>query len=282
MDLKIAEQQVFFIKNQISLEDAKALAWKKKLDAFGTLEKFSGLWAKFKEEDFEIIYTENRYQPFWHIASLAHYVYDRNTFYQIEATGKEVGKVTIGNSDYPITNGHLHVPAVEHCVQDVSEELLLDAINGDKSASLKIYLSRSMAAAKGEKINKPESENAVLVPPQIRISGILREMLAKLIQGIQADKIFEEKIEIAKADLYYRPVFAFQFKWKSKNKEAILEVDGVTGAVSNGSRTFKEFIGLALDRDFLFDVGADAVGIFVPGGSIAVKTAKKIMDSSKK
>ena len=45
---------------------------------------------------------------------------------------------------------------------------------------------------------------------------------------------------------------------------------------------FGEYLGKALDRDFLFDIGADAVGLFIPGGNIAVKTAKKIMDSKKK
>jgi hypothetical protein len=36
------------------------------------------------------------------------------------------------------------------------------------------------------------------------------------------------------------------------------------------------------NRDVLFDVGADTVGLFVPGGSIAVKIAKAAIDSNKK
>lgn len=106
-------------------------------------------------------------------------------------------------------------------------------------------------------------------------------MLKEFFLGIQADEIFEEKIEVSCIDLYYRPVYAFQFNWKSKNKKAIVEIDAVTGAYSTGSRTFSEYIGKALDRDFLFDIGADAAGIFIPGGSIAVKAAKKLIDGKK-
>ena len=48
-----------------------------------------------------------------------------------------------------------------------------------------------------------------------------------------------------------------------------------------GSRIFKEYLGKVLDPDFLFDLGADAAGMFIPGGSIAVKVAKKYIDSKK-
>ena len=33
-----------------------------------------------------------------------------------------------------------------------------------------------------------------------------------------------------------------------------------------------------LTRDLLFDITADAVGMFVPGGSIAVKLVKAVVD----
>jgi tRNA nucleotidyltransferase/poly(A) polymerase len=40
--------------------------------------------------------------------------------------------------------------------------------------------------------------------------------------------------------------------------------------MSTGNRTFNEYLGKVLDINFLFDVGADAAGILIPGGSIAV------------
>jgi hypothetical protein len=40
-------------------------------------------------------------------------------------------------------------------------------------------------------------------------------------------------------------------------------------------------MGKVLDTGFLFDLGADAAGMLIPGGSIAVKVAKKYFDSKK-
>jgi hypothetical protein len=37
-----------------------------------------------------------------------------------------------------------------------------------------------------------------------------------------------------------------------------------------------------MNRDALFDIGADTVGLLVPGGSIAVKVAKMAIDHTEK
>ncbi len=282
MDLKIAKERILVIKDQISQEQAEEKAIAKKVDAFGTLNKLAGLFSKPDPNDFEIVYREHRYQPFWHISSQAHYVYDRSSNYQIEVKHSEVKKVTVEGKDYEVNNAHLHIPVMEHCAQDLSEEVLIDGISGSKNKSLKEYINKDITLVEGDKLNDVTGKEAVVVPPQTRVSGIIREMLAQMIKGIEADTIFEENIEICTIDLYYRPVFSFQFLWKSKNKKAILDIDAITGETQAGTRTFNEFAGQVLDRDFLFDIGADFTGMFIPGGSIAIKAAKKFIDSNKK
>ena len=143
---------------------------------------------------------------------------------------------------------------------------------------LKRYADLSPETISGE-LEKSVPEGSILVPPHTKVSAIMRDSLSKMIKGIQADTIFEESVEVATVDLVYHPIYAYQYRWKSKAVEAILEIDAVTGDVSVGSRTFNEYLGRVLDRNFLFDIGADAAGIFVPGGSVAVKLAKKYIDS---
>jgi hypothetical protein len=123
---------------------------------------------------------------------------------------------------------------------------------------------------------------AILIPPQARISAIMRDSLSKMITGIQADTILQEDVEVSCVDLYYRPIYAFKYAWASKQKEAIIEVDGLTGEFRAGTRVFTEYFGKVLDQAFLFDIGADAVGMFVPGGGIAIKAAKKYIDARTK
>ncbi len=124
--------------------------------------------------------------------------------------------------------------------------------------------------------------DAILIPPQARISAIMRDLLSKMIHGIQADTILKEEVEVSVIDLYYRPVYAFKYAWASKQKEAIIEVDGRTGDARPGTRVFSEYLGKVLDQAFLFDIGAEAVGIFVPGGGIAIKAVKKYIDTRSK
>lgn len=281
MNISVANQRILILKEQIAQKDAQAKAFDKKLDAFGALNKLTSFLSKPKDDDFELVYKEHRYQPFWHVACKARYVYDRNNNYQIATTGSEVRTVTLLKSDFEATNNHIHVPVVEHCIQEMQEETLIGGVSGERRPEYTRYVTQPVKEVKDKTLDSEVAKGAILVPPKARVSALMREMLSHMIRGIQADTIFEENVEVTSVDLYYRPVFAFQYRWKSKGKEAIVEVDGVTGEVSNGNRTFQEYVGKVLDRDFLFDVGADAAGMFIPGGSIAVKVAKKYIDRKK-
>lgn len=280
MEITIADQRILIFDSQITFEDATTKAWDKKITVFDALSKVGSFINRPKDEDFEIVYKEQRYQPFWHVIAKAKYVYDRETRYQVPPAGPEVKSVTFNTNKYEVENGHIHIPVTEHCVQEENDEVFIDGVTGKNSSELKKYLSLSPKPVSGE-LEKQVSKDAILVPPQTRVSAIMREALSKMIKGIQADKIHEETIEVPCVDLYYHPVYAFQYRWKSKNKEAILEIDALTGEIRSGNRIFREYMGKVLDRTFLFDLGADAAGLLIPGGSIAVKVAKKYIDHKK-
>lgn len=280
MEINIATQRILLLKDQVTPEIAKERAWQKKVTAFDAFSKVASLLSKPKDEDFSLIYSEHRYEPFWHVVTNAHYEYLRSANYQVQTGGKEVKTVTVHDVKYDVQNGHIHVPVMEHCFQEEHEDIIVDGITAKPSTELQKYLSMSPLEVTGQLKDEVE-EGAIFVPPQARVSAIMRDSLAKMIKGIHADTILTEEVEVARVDLYYRPVYAFKYAWASKQKEAILEVDGLTGEIRTGSRVFKEYMGKILDQNFLFDVGADAVGMFVPGGSIAVKVAKKYMDTRK-
>jgi hypothetical protein len=280
MEIAIADQRILVYPEKLTAEEAQETAWEKKLSSFDTLAKLGGFLTRPKDDDFELLYKEHRYEPFWHVKARAKYVYDRNTTYEVPVTGPEVLSVTYRETDYAVTNTNIHFAVVEHCTQEDGEEVLVDGVTGKPTTDLKEYLSYTPSHITGA-IEDHVAKDSILVPPQTRVSALMREILAKMIKGIQADKILEETVEVNCIDLYYHPIYAFQYLWKSKKKEAIVEIDALTGAISTGQRTFKEYFGRALDVNFLFDVGADAAGIFIPGGSIAVKIAKKYIDTRK-
>lgn len=280
MEIHVADQRILLFIDQVSVDEAEKKAWEKKLDFFDAISKVSSLLSRPKDQDFVLTYHEHRYQPFWHVIAKARYVYDRNSKYQVSVKGPEVRGITLLKNNYEVTNGHYHLDVIEHCIQEEHDEVLIDGVSGKPQSSLSRYLSLSPKFVTG-KLDKAVPSGSIVVPPQARVSAIMRDALAKMIKGIQADSILEEQVEVPCVDLYYRPIYAFQFHWKSKNKDAIVEVDGVTGEVSSGNRTFGEYLGKVLDTNFLFDVGADAAGLLIPGGSIAVKVAKKYIDTKR-
>lgn len=280
MKIDVAKERILILEDQLTPEDAETKAWDKKASAFGAISQVTGFFARPKDDDFELTYSEHRYQPFWHVVAKARYVYDRNVTYQVGVGGKEVRSVTLHDVDYQETSGHIHIPVTEHCTQEEVDEVFVEGISGKNTPQLAEYLSNPLTVVTG-KIEKLIPKGSLVVPPSARVSAIMRDSLSKMIKGIQADKILEEHVEVSAIELYYRPVYAFKYSWKSKGKEGILEIDGVSGQVAPGQKVFSEYLGKVLDQDFLFDIGADAAGMFIPGGSIAVKAAKRYLDHRK-
>lgn len=276
MNISVAKERILVLKNQLSKDDAKTISFEKKTSAFDTFSKVASFLSRPKDDDFELVYSEHRYEPFWHVVARAKYVYDRSASYQIPVTGPVVKKVTVLGSDYDALNDHIHLPVIEHCVQEELEEVLVDGVTSSPDKSLSIYLS-SPTDVVTTTIEKLVPKGSIIVPPQTKVSGIMRDALSKMIKGIQADKILEEEVSVASIDLYYHPIYAYKYRWISKSKEGLIEIDGVTGQVKSGSKVFAQYLGKTLDPDFLFDIGADAAGMFIPGGSIAVKAAKQYL-----
>lgn len=278
MDIQVADQRIFLFANKISPEIAKTKAWDKKMSAFDAVSKVAGFLSRTKDDDFELLYQEHRYQPFWHVVATSKYVYERSAQYQVPATGLEVKKITLQEKEYETTNGKFSLSVLEHCTQEEQKQVLVDGVSGKNNPDMQKYLTVPSQLVSDD-LNKLVSDTSIIVPPEARVSAIMRDTLSKMITGIQADKILEETVKVTCLDLYYHPVYAFQYRWISKNKEGIIEVDGVTGEIKSGARVFSEYMGKVLDKDFLFDLGADATGMLIPGGNIAIKVAKRYLDT---
>ena len=93
--------------------------------------------------------------------------------------------------------------------------------------------------------------------------------------------IHEERVDIEVIELNFRPVYALEYEWTSKGKRVIVEFDALLGDMRSGGKKWSDQIKGIITRDLFFDVTADAVGMLVPGGSIAVKLVKAVVDRKK-
>ena len=266
MEVAIAEERILVFADRVGAEVAEAKAWAKRIEAFGTLARMSGLLARPKDDEFEIVYREKRLQPFWRIASRATSKYERSRTYSINLA-PEVKHVVIDGQERPIESHRTAVAGQESCEEESRRQVLVDGLTGAESLTLAAYLDFPVAEADVAMLALLAADNTVVVPPQVKASGLVRDAVSKAIGKIDADRILEEKVELEAVDLYYRPVYAFRYR--RAGKEAVVEVDALSGEANVAGTTFEQHLGKILEPKFLLDIGAEAANLFIPGATVA-------------
>jgi hypothetical protein len=280
MEIFLAAERAFHFIPQISVEVARdRLEQKKASLVSGTL---GALISRPKPEDIQIASVESRLEAFWLINVFMHTVYERNRMYTIQVGGPEVQHVTALGQDLPVTvqpkgGASIAFEGVEHCLEERRHGYTFDG------AGTKMDLSKYQAFAKSEipDLGQFAPPGLLVVPPQAHATTVIRTILAEVIKPVQAQVIHEERLNVEALDINFRPVYAFEYEWVTKGKRVVLEFDALTGEVHTGGRKWGDQIKGMVTRDLIFDVTADAVGMIVPGGSIAVKLVKAVVDRGK-
>ena len=280
MEIQLGTQRILAIEEREGVETLRQRAMDKRTSAFGG--GLGSLLQRPKADEIDLVTTQRRLEPFWHVAGRARYVYDRRRDYPVVASGAEVHEVTVHDVTYPVADAGrgartFTISAVEHCREEIAHELNADGRTGAAVAD-----AATVLGAPQREVADPASlaaEDTVVVPPEQRASFVVRQLLAEMMKPVQADTILEEALTLDTTDLVYRPIWAFEFHWRPKEKRGVVEIDGVTGAVRAGGSLLPQ-LGRVITRDALFDIGADTVGLLVPGGSIAVKVARAALDKS--
>ena len=272
MNVDLAEERVLFHPDRFNMDHAEGRAWSQRMEAFGTLAKLSGFLSKPKDEDFELVYRERRYQPYWRIVAGATYVYERARTYEVPVA-PEVKSVNIDGKDHPVATSRFSIAGTESCREDVRTEALFDGVSKALDTGLQQYLKFDAQVVAPDEVGTFAPEGVILVPPQAKASVLLRDVLAGVIKPIEADKVIEEAVRVETIDLYYRPVYAFRYRWQAK--EAVIEFDALTGEAKPGGATFEQYLGKVLEPKFLLDVGVETANIFFPGANLAKLVVQK-------
>lgn len=281
MEIQLAEQRLFVLDERMTAEHAERLAVERRGQAFGS--GLGSLLQRPKVEEISLIAQQRRLEPVWHVVASARYVYERRREYTVPGSAPEVQAVTIEGKRYELDRAlekqrAFAMATLEHCRDEFRNEVFTDGLTGNP-------VSDGAAIVEGPKLEVTDpvtltADGTIVVPPEQRASFVVRKALNEVMRPVQADTILEEAIALEVTDLVYRPVRAYEFVWQGRNKTGVIEIDTVTGQFRTGRPLIGQLRGM-LNRDVLFDVGADTVGLFVPGGSIAVKLAKAAIDSKK-
>ena len=281
MDIYLANERAFFLTPQFSQEIARDRLEQKKasLIAGGV----GALLARPKPEEIQVLSVESRLEPFWLINVFVHTTYDRNCTYTVPVCGPEIRQVIVFGQEREVSTNPKGVPSftldgLEKCVEERRLSYTFDGITGEKAD-----FSKYLACARTEISDLEHFAPAgmLVVPPHAHATAVLRPVLAEVIQPVRAQVIHEERVDVETIEVNFRPVYAFEYEWAAKSKRVVLEFDALSGEMRSGGKKLSDQIKSVITRDLLFDVTADAAGMLVPGGSIAVKLVKAVVDRGK-
>lgn len=277
MEIVIAEQGAFYLESPISADEARGRATAQKISAFGTLSR---LLSRPKSEDITVEEYGLCYIPYWHAKAHVRFVYDRRELYAVPAKTKYTVGATIGGNEYRISQSGAHVielPAVEHCERDEVKELWLDAVSSQPMNAQSYMKVNAMPVS----LESFAPEDAKIVTPAVRASAVVRALLGEDLWPADADEVKEERVNVDCIDLYFRPEYRFKYNWTAKNKSAEVAVDGVTGELKSEPSGAGVALGKLLQREALFDIGAETLNLVVPGGGIALRVAKAVSERAR-
>jgi hypothetical protein len=281
MEISLAEEHAYYFVPQISLEVARDRIEKKKTSLVAGM--FGNLISRPNPAEIQMVSIENRLEPYWVVTAASRTAYDRQQVYTIPIKSEEVREVTVLGQRLTISskgNPALTLNGIEHCVEEHRATRFFDGLSGQKAD-----LSRYQPFTKTEITNLEDftPTDMLVIPPQMRATAIVRQVLGEVIQPVtKAQIIHEERVDVEAIELNFRPVYALEYEWASKGKRVIVEFDALLGEMHSGGKKWSDQIKGIITRDLFFDVTADAIGMIVPGGSIAVKLVKAVVDRGKK
>ncbi len=281
MEIYLTTEHAYTLTPQFSVDAARERVEQKKMSLVAGM---LGLLSRTKPEELQLTATENRLEPFWLVSASSKTRYDRAATYTVTTTGKDTKSVTLLGQDLPAMpqakgDANFKLAAIEHCVQELHIQQTFDAVTGTKTDFQK-YANFTRVEISDLSTFNPEG--ILLIPPQVRATAVVRQATTEVVQPVKnAQAIHEERVDIETVDLNFRPVYAFEYEWMAKNRKVIIEFDPLTGEMRTGGKKWSDQIKGIITRDFLFDVTADAIGTIVPGGSIAVKLVKAVVDRNK-
>ena len=272
------EPRMLVVTGEKTFEEMKELAWNKKTTAFGGLKN---LLSRPKPEDITITHSEKQYKPFWHAVCSTHFEYKRNREFTVKISDPIVQKVMICGEEKTIDQQrNITLSRIEHCLESNTKELFVDACT-EKEEDFSRYITMSTRElAQTEELNEGDT---IVLPVKVKAAYIVRKMLTEMLKPIDADEILDETVSIDTLDLYFRPVYAFEYNWVPKNKQNVLEFDGITGEFYSG-KVLKEKMTEIFTEESLFEIGGEIAGFIVPGAGIPVKILqesrkrKKVID----
>lgn len=239
----IQEPRCFMLEPVINASQAHTQAGEHKSKAFGfdIRRAFRG-----RPKDIETKLVHRRLVPFWHVRCRSHFNLTRLRDYTIAALDPDAVMITIQGTDrsgnqteaiYRVdqsgrSGGQVKLTGIEQCIKDRDVAEWIDSYtqNAEWSDKQKAARQKQLQESalqhpslvsdleefahslilEGERLFDDDLET-IVVPPLETADDVIRRMLSKVTVPIEAATIYEWLFEVQTIDLYFRPIFVFEF-----------------------------------------------------------------------
>lgn len=266
--LIIAEKGLIALSPAITADKADKIAEENKHRG---INFFTRLIYRPKPEEIKLTRSEARYEPFWQMVCEARVDFVREKSIHLDLEDN-VCELKIGDQYFKADKGKAFVNIDERCVIRKDHHLFIDAVTGENREFSELMKGGFSRIATVDEIADSEFKP---VPARIKASILVRDMIFETMKPLKAIEIIAQSLKIEKLNLCFRPVYVYEYTWEAKDTNVVFEIDGITGKISEGRVLKKtDMPNDLMSEANLFDIGADAIGLVVPGGEIAAKIAK--------
>ena len=272
--LIMGEKNLIAIDPIISVEEADKIAEENKHRG---INFFTRLIYRPKPEEIILSRSEARYEPFWQMQCEAKVDYVREKSVHLDLD-ENVCELKIGDQYFKADKGQAFVNIDERCVMRKNHKIFIDAVTGENRDFSELLKNKYKQL---KNLDELERSDFKLLPARVKASILVRDMIFDIMQPLKAIEILGQSLKIDKLNLCFRPVYIYEYIWEAKETKVVFEIDGVTGKL-NESRALKNINNQEfMSEANLFDIGADAIGLVVPGGEIAAKIARAFIGRKK-
>lgn len=244
----IAEPRCFVLEPVINKSQAYAQAGEHKSKVFGF--NIRRVLSR-RPQNIETKLIHRRFVAFWHIRCRSHFDFSRLREYTITTYDSDAVMLTIQGTDrsnnqteavYRVdqsgrSGGQVKLTGIERCIKDREVTEWIDSYTqsddrSEKEEAIKqkqfkrSTLQRprqvtdlenfaSYVTVEGQPIVDDDIET-IVVPPLETADNVIRRLLPKVIIPIEAATIYEWSLVVQKVDLYFRPIFVFEFVRQDK------------------------------------------------------------------
>ncbi|MDO5055647.1 MAG: hypothetical protein Q4D86_10055 [Pasteurella oralis] len=241
----------------------------------------------FKKSDLKFQRVKSNLLPFWLVEAKHTIDYEYQTLLNIPINEANTTQLVINGTTYDVKNPayqkSIEVPAkgIAHYKKEISYIFNAEGLLIQNDSTYREYITRHNSDDNAlDEITSPSLNELNLIdkipPAKQNIERKITSEFYKLTESTTDNtQDFKDIVEFTKFNLYYHPIFTFEYINTETEELKEIEVDGITGKVIKGNMLTSIKNILSNNREGITEMAAEIAGSAIPGTGYLVREIGK-------